>query len=107
MSDYEQMTDDELRAEIARRLRWAELHPAKRMSIHVPNWPQDCNAAMELTKTCASIGLSWNSIQEEWTVRFYDWGVTDIRVTDDVPARAISIAWLIWQDAQKGEAEPL
>jgi hypothetical protein len=117
--NYEQMTDNELRHEIAERLGWDHLdwegdilfghnpHGTHQLEL-TPNWPQDANDALELLFPDVDdleICFHDHTLTVDW---FY--AHDDERFTTAVEqrsasvARAICICWLRWQDA-KGKDE--
>jgi hypothetical protein len=73
----------------------------------IPNWPQDANDALELLKPTA-YAIWFNGM--EWEVQditngkagdtgYYGYSIPIITYHESL-GRAISIAWLRWQDAQ-------
>ena len=115
MSDnYEQMSNDELREEIADRLGWVNLdwddntlfgdNPSGMHNPeNTPNYPQDCNAALELLKDMPEYVLQWSAICWQWRVRPIAGVMNYALAAHETPARAICIAWLLWQDAQEAK----
>jgi hypothetical protein len=138
MSDYEQMTDDELRAEIARRFGWHIVRQSEQTgyfladsedNIHfgcyehdlltvierygpfgmlkmIPNWPKDANAALELCgESHVCLGRRVIVDDTRWYAMINPiFGFQYVGWVEDEHknphARAISIAWLRWKDAE-------
>jgi hypothetical protein len=120
MSDYEQLTDAELRELIARQLGWKGLHssygkieavpPNARPGsfVEVPNWPQSCDDALALHEgACvASMFVEMHNQWTAWVNPSLGKAYTGFAVADAVNprARAICIAWLMWRDVEDGRA---
>jgi hypothetical protein len=112
--NYEQMTDDELRAEIARRLGWKNIFfrrgigkpPNEKHSRKLPNWPQDANDMIALLD---ETGENWsirriNRLQGTFYEAYITIHGTPIATATQNPdcCHAGCIARLRWQDAKGG-----